>query len=99
MSMGIIEIEIIILCIAFIRFEFQTAFEIFSESATNDLLTAEQKKLLQAATKKKREDEASAAWAAANKRSTPPYLSMALAGAGGKRFKRDRTNSPCHLCQ
>lgn len=63
------------------------------------MITPEQQKLLQAAAKKKWDEEAAAAWIASNKRSTPPFLSKAFAGAGGKRFKRDWTNSPCHLCQ
>ena len=89
---------IIYFCSASIKFGFETAFDVLSAEGTSDLLTADQKKMLLAAAKKQREEEASAAWAAANKRPAS-YLSMALAGAGGKRPKKDRTNSPCHLCQ
>ena len=53
---------------------------------------------MEAARKKQREEEAAAAasanWAATKR---PSYLPMTL--AGGKKMKRDRTNSPCHLCQ
>ena len=84
---------------ASIKYGFGSAFEVLCGSATNDLITPDQQKALQAIDKKKKEEEV-AAWNAANKRPGSPYLSMALAGAGGvKRFKRDRTNSPCHLCQ
>ena len=65
----------------------------------DDLISPEQKKILDAECKKKREEEASKAWATANKRTTTPYLSMVAAGSGGKKYKKDRTNSPCHLCQ
>ena len=75
---------------------YDIAFEVLGGAGADDLLSPEQKKLLDAAFKKKREEEASSAWAA-TKRPAPQYLSMAL--AGGKRMKRDRTNSPCHLCQ
>ena len=75
---------------------FDVAHEVFSGSGADDLISPEQRKMLDAAVKKKREEE-TAAWNTANKRTASPYLSMAL--AGGKRIKKDRTNSPCHLCQ
>ena len=75
---------------------YEIAYEVLGGPGANDLFTPDQKKLFEAANKKKREQEASAAWSE-SKRQVPAYLPMAM--AGGKRLKRDRTNSPCHLCQ
>ena len=75
---------------------YDVAFEVLGGAGADDLLSPDQKKLLEAAFKRKRDDENSAAWAG-GKRPASQYLSMAL--AGGKKLRRDRTNSPCHLCQ
>ena len=79
---------------------YDVAFEVLGGAGADDLFSPEQKKLLEAAKKRKRDEEASVtatstAWAAAKRPGS--YLSMAM--AGGKRPKRDQTNSPCHLCQ
>ena len=76
---------------------YDVAFEVLGGAGADDLLSPEQKRLLEAANKRKRDEEAatSTAWAAA--KGPGSYLSMAM--ASGKRPKRDRTNSPCHLCQ
>ena len=68
---------------------FSTAFEVLGGGGTDDLLSPDQKKALEAATKRKRQE-------AAALRRPAPYLSMAM--AGGKRYKKDRSTSPCHAC-
>ena len=75
---------------------YEVAFEELGGAGAADLLSPDQKKLPEATYNSKLDVENSAAWAGA-KRPASQYLSMAL--AGGKKLKRDRTNSPCHLCQ
>ena len=81
--------------LASISARYDVAFEVLGRAGASDLLSLVQK-LLEATYKRKQDDKNSAASAGA-KRLTSPYLSMAL--AGGKKLKRDLTNSPCHLCQ
>ena len=89
-------LQFFVFLLASISAGYDVAFEVLGGAGADDLLSPDQKKLLEAAYKRKRDDENSAAWAGA-KRPASQYLSMAL--AGGKKLKRDRTNSPCHLCQ
>ena len=89
-------LQLFVFLLASISAGYDVAFEVLGGAGADDLLSPDQKKLLEAAYKRKRDDENSAAWAGA-KRPASQYLSMAL--AGGKKLKRDRTNSPCHLCQ
>lgn len=96
----LLQLIIFITFTAVVTAGFDIAFEVFGIGASDDLLSAEQRKLLEAASKRKREDEAAAvaaAWAARPARPTPSsYLPLNMAGV---KRKRDRTNSPCHLCQ
>ena len=96
--LGALTIYKLFFVLASVTAGYDIAFEVLGGAGADDLLSPEQKKLLEAAYKKRRDEENSAAsaWTAA-KRPATSYLSMAM--AGGKRVKRDRTNSPCHLCQ
>lgn len=70
------------------------AYEVLGGGGSNeDLLSPDQRKLLEAAKKRKRDEEANMA---ATRRPSTSFLPIAM--AGGKRLRRDRTNSPCHLC-
>ena len=71
------------------------AYDVLGGSSTDDLMSPEQKKRLEESSKKRRATEMMGWSSAAGRRG--PLLGLNM--AGGKKPKRDRTNSPCHDCK
>ena len=71
------------------------AFKALGGSATDDLMTAEERKRLEDARRKRREESSCTAMAGGLGR-RGNLLPMAL---GAKKFKRDKSNSPCFDCK
>ena len=72
------------------------AFEVLGGAAVDDLMNADQKRRMDEAKRKRERDMAAWSLSGAGRRGN--LLSMVTAG-GNKKFKKDRTNSPCHDCQ
>ena len=74
---------------------YYVAFKVLGGCATDDLMTAEERKRLEEARRKRKEELSWMAMAGGPGR-RGNLLPMAL---GTKKFKRDKSNSPCFSCK